>query len=141
MRPFFSLAILLGCISCAQQNAAAKAPRVPSARQASSMLRVTAPLADAELRSPLRIVGQARGAWFFEATFPVSLRDGHGKLIAQHYAQAKGEWMTERFVPFEAELTFATPNTRSGTLILHKANASGLSQHDAELRIPVRFVF
>jgi hypothetical protein len=98
-----------------------------------------APVPGALIESPLECRGRARGSWFFEATFPISLLDGRGAVVAQHYAQASGEWMTESFVPFEAKLSFAAPATDTGVLVLHRANASGLPQHDAELRVPVRF--
>jgi hypothetical protein len=98
-----------------------------------------APQPEALIRSPLELRGRARGSWFFEATFPVSLLDGRGAVVARHYAQARGEWMTESLVPFEAQLWFDRPATDSGVLVLHKANASGLPEHDAELRVPVRF--
>jgi hypothetical protein len=89
--------------------------------------------------SPLLIKGEARGFWFFEAVFPVKLLDGNGNLISQGLAQAKGEWMTEDFVPFEATLEFQMPKTEKGTLVLEKDNPSGLPQNSDELRIPVYF--
>jgi hypothetical protein len=98
-----------------------------------------APQPKALIESPLVCRGRARGSWFFEATFPISLLDGRGTVVARHYAQANGEWMTESFVPFEAKLSFEPPATDTGVLVLHKANASGLPEHDAELRVPVRF--
>jgi spore germination protein GerM len=56
-----------------------------------------------------------------------------------HYAQAQGDWMTTNFVPFSSTLTFSTPTTPTGILVLQKDNPSGLPENDAEIRIPVRF--
>ncbi len=89
--------------------------------------------------SPLLIRGKARGYWYFEASFPVRLLDGNGKLLAIKPAQADGEWMTEEFVPFSMTLEFEKPTTGTGTLILQKDNPSGLPEYDDELVIPVRF--
>ncbi|MEK7641088.1 MAG: Gmad2 immunoglobulin-like domain-containing protein [Patescibacteria group bacterium] len=89
--------------------------------------------------SPLSISGKARGYWYFEASFPVRLLDGNGKLLALKPAQAEDNWMTEEFVPFSVTLEFEKPETETGTLILQKDNPSGLPEHDDELRIPVRF--
>ena len=47
-----------------------------------------------EISSPLRITGEARGPWYFEASFPVVLTDGDGLIIAEGHGQAQGEWMT-----------------------------------------------
>ena len=60
---------------------------------------------DPHAHSPLQIKGQARGGWYFEANFPVLLLDANGQLLTQHYAQAKGQWMTKSFVPFNGKLT------------------------------------
>jgi len=103
------------------------------------LIRVFTPQANEKISSPLLIQGEARGFWFFEATFPVKLLDGQGNLIAQHYAQAKGDWMTEDFVSFEAELVFEAPTTQKGWLVLEKDNPSDLSENAEELRIPIIF--
>ena len=52
---------------------------------------------------------------------------------------ADGEWTTKDFVPFALTLNFAEPRTATGTLVLEKSNPSGLPEHAAEVRIPVRF--
>ena len=112
------------------------------------ILRVSQPKADQAITSPLTISGEARGTWFFEATFPVILVDWDGLIIAEHYAEARADWMTEEFVPFEAVLEFENPAfpgadethfSRRGSLILKKSNPSGLPEHDDALEIPVWF--
>ena len=111
-----------------------------NAAQKAGLIRLTAPLPNATVSSPLTITGEARGYWYFEASFPVVLVDWDGRIIAQGIATAKDEWMTEEFVPFEATLTFtADPNVYSnrGALILQKDNPSGLPEYDDALEIPV----
>ncbi|OGJ59137.1 hypothetical protein A2635_04210 [Candidatus Peribacteria bacterium RIFCSPHIGHO2_01_FULL_51_9] len=104
------------------------------------LITVTSPLPGDRITSPLTIKGQARGTWYFEATFPVVLTDWDGLIIAQGYAQAEGEWMTEDFVPFSATLTFEKPAYgERGTLVLQKDNPSGLPEHDDAVEIPIRF--
>lgn len=108
--------------------------------QKTDLIRLDSPRPGGIITSPLTITGQARGTWFFEASFPVILTDWDGKIIAQGIAQAKGDWMTTDFVPFEAALTFSIdPQAYSnkGTLILKKDNPSGLPQNDDALEIPV----
>jgi hypothetical protein len=89
--------------------------------------------------SPLQINGEARGTWYFEASFPVQIYDANGILLGSVPAQAQSGWMTEDFVPFKATLTFAIPTTESGKLVLKKDNPSGLPQNDAQIEISVRF--
>lgn len=105
----------------------------------SNLIVVDQPVADQLVTSPMTITGQARGYWYFEASFPVKLLDGNGKLLAIKPMQAIGEWMTENFVPFSMDMEFEDPATDTGTLVLEKDNPSGLPEHDDELRIPVRF--
>ena len=111
----------------------------PIATSTADLIHVTAPVANALVSSPLTVTGEARGTWYFEASFPVELRDASGTLLAQVPAEAQGDWMTTNFVPFQIELDFQTPTTTTGILILRKDNPSGLPQHDASLSIPIRF--
>jgi hypothetical protein len=108
----------------------------------SDLIRLTSPRPNQVIKSPIAISGEARGNWFFEATFPLVLTDWDGRIIAESYATAKGEWMTTEFVPFEATLTFTVDENAysdRGYLILRKSNASGLPEHDDALEIPVVF--
>lgn len=111
----------------------------PTAAAQDAMIRVTSPKPDELVRSPLRVEGEARGNWYFEASFPVKLVDAAGKVLAMGAAQAQGDWMTTEFVPFKIDLAFTAPTTPTGTLILEKDNPSGLPQYDDSRRIPVRF--
>ena len=90
------------------------------------LIRLDSPRPNAEVVSPLKIIGQARGSWFFEASFPVVLEDQNGLAVARGYATATSDWMTENFVGFTAELTFSGQTGAKGRLILKKDNPSGL---------------
>jgi len=105
------------------------------------LIRVNTPRPNAEIESPLTITGEARGYWYFEATFPVILTDWDGRIIAEGYASAQDDWMTEAFVPFTATLEFTVDTSVSnrGSLILKKDNPSGLPEHDDALEFPVYF--
>ena len=89
--------------------------------------------------SPITVSGQARGNWYFEANFPITLFDANGNIIAQKPVQAQGDWMTVEYVPFSVTFDFINPTTDTGTLLLHNDNPSGLPENDRELSIPVRF--
>lgn len=148
---------LIGCIGlvsgCSWQHdgssgASSSSATIDSSSATSSQEASRAPIfietpkANSEIDSPLVIRGEASGIWYFEANFSIHLEDADGNEIGVAIAQAQGDWMTVDFVPFAAELTYDTSNVENdevGTLIFRKANASGLPEHDAELRIPVRF--
>ncbi len=107
-----------------------------------NLIRVQTPIPNQTISSPLIIKGEARGSWFFEASFPVVLTDWDGKIIAQGIAQAKSDWMTNDFVPFTASLNFTADKnaySKRGSLILRKDNPSGLPENDNALEIPIVF--
>lgn len=104
------------------------------------IIKVFTPKENQKIYSPLVIEGKARGMWFFEASFPIVLTDWDGKIIAEYYAQAHGDWMTEDYVPFSLKLEFEKPAYgERGFLILKKDNPSGLPEYDDSIEIPVIF--
>lgn len=105
----------------------------------SELIQVDSPRPGDAVASSFTVEGEARGNWYFEATFPVELRDDKGKILVKTYATAQGEWMTENFVPFSADVTFEPNTAKGGTLILRTSNPSGLPEHDAAIEIPIRF--
>ena len=73
-------------------------------------------------------------------TSPISIVNWDGLIIGQGVAQAKGEWMTEGFVPFEANISFDKATYKNnGSIILQKDNPSGLPENDDALEIPIFF--
>ncbi|HEY4493261.1 MAG TPA: Gmad2 immunoglobulin-like domain-containing protein [Candidatus Paceibacterota bacterium] len=106
------------------------------------LVKLERPEPNALIGSPLVVEGEARGNWYFEASFPIYLTNWDGLIIATGVAQAKEDWMTTDYVPFSAKLEFTLEQTAPydrGTLILRKDNPSGLPEHDDAFEIPVLF--
>lgn len=103
------------------------------------MIRVSAPAAGASIESPVTVSGEARGNWFFEASFPAEVFDANGKSLGVSPIQARGEWMTTDFVPFEGTITFTRPTTSTGIVRFNKDNPSGDPSRDAFIDVPVTF--
>lgn len=101
------------------------------------MIKITSVEAGDTISSPFLITGQARGTWYFEASFPITLENNAGEVLGTAIAQAQTDWMTENFVPFTANLTFNQGTSTQGILVFKKDNPSGLPEHEAELRLPV----
>jgi hypothetical protein len=102
--------------------------------------RLSAPRSGEVVRGPLRVLGEAPGGWFFEASFPVRLMDATGRELVAAPAQAQGDWMTPEYVPFEAILLFEAPlgtTSLPAKLILEKDNPSGLPENAAKVEIPL----
>jgi hypothetical protein len=100
---------------------------------------LTTPLSNSQITSPLKVSGSAVGNWYFEASFPVILKDANGNVLAESPAQAQGDWMTTDAVPFVSTLTWGTTTATSGVLILKRDNPSGLPENDNEVSFPVLF--
>lgn len=117
------------------QNATTTTEKWPLSYQ--DLIEVNAPSLGA---TTLAVSGKARGNWYFEASFPVELRDASGKTIAQSPAAAQGDWMTTEYVPFTASLTFPKqPAGSKGVLVLKNDNPSGDPARDKSVEIPVTF--
>ncbi|MEK7536031.1 MAG: Gmad2 immunoglobulin-like domain-containing protein [Patescibacteria group bacterium] len=106
------------------------------------LIRLESPRAGDTISSPVIVRGEARGTWYFEASFPITIVNWDGLIIGEGYAQAQDNWMTEDYVPFEGKIEFTyatdTPYDR-GAIIFQKENPSGLPEHDDAFEIPVRF--
>lgn len=120
-----------------EEPAAAPGPNSPEAKADLIVVDNVAP--GDTVASPLTVTGRARGYWYFEASFPAELLDGNGNQLAIQPAQAQSDWMTVDFVPFSVTLTYPTPATATGTLMLRKDNPSGEPANDDFLAIPVVF--
>lgn len=135
-KPLLFLIIILGAIALA---GAAVFYFSPKEFCKTDLICVNNPKPNQEISSPLVLEGEARGNWFFEASFPIRLFDSNGKELAVAVAQAQDEWMTEEFVPFRATMEFEVPTTATGTLVFEKDNPSGLPEHADSLIMPIRF--
>lgn len=99
---------------------------------------MVSPLPHEEIDGPTFVIlGAARGSWYFEAGFPISLQTTDGEVLTTTVAQAQGDWMTSELVPFQT--TMVVPNTAKGyyVLVLKKNNPSGLPEQDKSIEIPV----
>jgi hypothetical protein len=128
-------------LSMQSRNALISTPALSSAitysKATAGLITVTSPLPGSTVPKVFKIMGSARGAWYFEASFPVKVVGKSGEILAQLPASAKGEWMTEDFVPFVAEIKIPATYSGPATLILSKDNPSGLPEHDASISFNV----
>jgi hypothetical protein len=121
------------------RNFAEEIEIVPTYTNASSdMIVVELPYPGAVVAKEFVVVGEARGNWFFEASFPIEVLDMDGNTIAGSFATAEGEWMTTDFVSFKSELIdLPSAYTGPATLVLRKDNPSGLPENDASVSFPI----
>jgi hypothetical protein len=89
--------------------------------------------------SPLIVKGKAKGSWYFEGEFPITLYYGVQDSSVNINAFALGEWMTEDYVDFEVIISFPVPQDNDGQLELRKNNPSDLEENSESLLIPLRF--
>ncbi len=102
------------------------------------LIVISTPLPAMAITSPFVVSGKARGYWFFEASFPIELRDMKGNVLQTVIAQAEGDWMTEDFVPFTANLIFTKPaSPMPALLVFKKDNPSGEPQNDDSFSMPI----
>lgn len=110
----------------------------PTYKNASAdMIQVELPYPGAVTGKEFRIIGKARGYWFFEASFPVELTTPDGQILGGGIATAEGEWMTEDFVNFTAEMQTPSAFIGPAILILKRDNPSGEPENDASVSFPI----
>ena len=95
----------------------------------SENVKVSSPRPNAVVLKTFTVIGEARGTWYFEASFPIFVIDANGAKVGQGIAQAVENWMTEDFVPFTAQVTVEN-YSGPATLVLLKDNPSGLPEKD-----------
>lgn len=83
------------------------------------------------------ITGKARGYWYFEASFPVTVIDEQGNTLIQTFAQATGDWMTDNFVPFSKTINIPSTYTGKATVLIMNDNPSGLPENEKSLSFPI----
>ena len=111
----------------------------PDGKCPNESIIVDSPVPGETITSPLVVRGRARGTWFFEGDFPVTLKDINGRIIANGYAAAKSDWMTNELVEFEGILEFEKPEIfDSARLVFKKANPTDRSEFDEAMEF---FVF
>lgn len=103
----------------------------------SDLIQVESPQPGSVVGKEFNITGKARGYWFFEASFPVELQTLEGNTLGGGVATADGEWMTEDFVNFNAEIQTPSAFTGPAILILKKDNPSGLPENEASISFPI----
>lgn len=130
---------MMSSISTSKIEVTAPIEQEPNVGYMKEMIIVDFPKPEDTVSSPLIITGKARGGWYFEGGFPISLYCGPNGKIADSHATAQGEWMTDDFVDFEGIIEFETECESMGMLILNKNNPSDLRELDDKVMIPVYF--
>lgn len=93
---------------------------------------VLTPLEGEKVSSPLTIKGKAR---VFEATFRISIEDGHNRLADKTITASQG---APGWGDFDLSLPFETPTSPNGTIILSYENMEN-GEIIEELLLPVKF--
>ncbi len=106
---------------------------------AQAPVTVTEPKRTAEVSSPVTVSGQAPGTWFFEAVLPISLVTAEGDVLIDDIFVTEEEWMTEDLLDFNLQLSFETPESNYGFIVVEKNDPSDLSHNKAAFYWPVEF--
>lgn len=106
-----------------------------------NVIVVELPFPGAVTGKEFSVIGKARGVWFFEASFPVEVLDRDGRTLTTAIATAQGDWMTNEFVFFKADVHVPKTYMGKATLILKKDNPSGILSKDASISFPINIEY
>lgn len=113
-------------------------PKITYVNATSDNLVAENPFPGAVVGKEFIATGKARGNWYFEASFPITVLDKDGNQLFQTYATAQGEWMTTEFVPFKSQPIKIPANyIGPATIVFHNDNASGLPENDKSVSFPI----
>ena len=121
------------------QAATSTAPAATYTGASEDDIVVTSPAAGGEVQGTLHLTGEARGHWYFEASFPVEVLAADGSSLVEAPVSADGDWMTVDFVPFSADIDLSGYEG-DATVVLHRDNPSGVADFDASVSIPITIV-
>jgi hypothetical protein len=107
-----------------------------AAQFVSENVRVDSPHIGETVPSTIIVRGEARGSWFFEASFPLQVRDPDNNKVGQGFAMTTDDWMTTEFVPFEGKVIVEN-YSGPATLVFLKDNPSGLPELDDAVEFPI----
>ena len=111
--------------------------QAPASEPLSSSVRVSSPAAGATVGQTFAISGAAPNGWYFEAVFPIMVRDADDNVLAHAQGRAQSDWMISGPVHFTATVTLERIYHGAATLILLKDNPSGLPQNDDSVEVPI----
>jgi len=108
-----------------------------STQPLSAHVSITEPVSGGTVGDAFTVSGKAPGNWYFEASFPIQVRDVNGNVIGRSHANAQGDWMTTDLVSFTATINIEGGYKGPATLILLRDNPSGLPENDDSVTIPI----
>lgn len=100
-------------------------------------IRVSTPTPGSVTGKPITVMGEARGGWYFEASFPLEVRDSTGAVIATGYAEAQSDWMTVEFVPFVGTIQIPANYIGEAVLVFMNDNPSGMEENARSVSFPI----
>ena len=98
---------------------------------------VTTPAQNATVSHSFEIAGVAPNQWFYEAVFPIQVRDSDDNLVGTSQGKAQGDWTQPGLVTFTSQMTIDASYEGPANLILLKDNPSGLPQDIDSVTIPI----
>ncbi len=115
------------------------APEPTYVNASADLIRLTNPTPGSVVGKTLTVMGEARGTWYFEASFPIEVRDTMGTVIATGIGQPVGgaDWMTEDFVPFSSTITVPESFIGEAVLVLMNDNPSGMVENARLISFPL----
>lgn len=85
----------------------------------------------------LNFSGSVRGAYFFEANIVINILDSDKNLLKASNTMATTDWMTSEPVSFAGSIDLAGLPKGPAYFEIHNDNASGLSEYDKSIQIPI----
>jgi hypothetical protein len=102
---------------------------------------IDAPTQDDIVAPPFTVYGKAKGYWFVDGVFPMSLYDSRDNVLGRSFAKAVSPIARDEMVDFEARMPEFkdVPKSGSGYLLFQKNNTSGVIEAEGSYKMELAF--
>lgn len=91
-----------------------------------------------KVSSPLHITGHVYLNWYFEWTFPITIKADDDTVLASAQAKVEADKEIGGYAPFSADIIFEK-KWSTGVITFEKENPSGIPEKNRDFRVQISF--
>lgn len=102
-------------------------------------IKITTPNSGSTVKNEMMIEGVAKTSWFAQSIASGDIRNEKNEKIGAFTIRTQSTLKDNSFVTFTGKIIYSDPQTKTGYIVLNKANPTGDVSKNVSLWVPVRF--